>query len=79
MCPGNRRRTASRHQPDRISFTVAVWIACDYAASHALLTPHNLDLARRQAISDLLGDILPRRRDRHYERLRKQPKPTARQ
>lgn len=60
--------------PDRISFTVTVRVARDHAASHAILTPRSLDLARRQAISDLLGDILPRRRDRHYERLRKQPK-----
>jgi Insertion element 4 transposase N-terminal/Transposase DDE domain len=60
--------------PDRISFTVTVRVARDHAASHAILTPRSLDLARRQAISDLLSDILPRRRDRHYERIRKQPK-----
>jgi hypothetical protein len=60
--------------PDRISFTVTVRVARDHAASHALLTPHTLGLARRQAISDLLADILPRRRDRYYERIRKQPK-----
>jgi hypothetical protein len=29
---------------------------------------------RRQAIGDLLSDLLPRRRDRQYERVRKQPK-----
>ena len=60
--------------PDRISFTVTVRVARDHAASHAIITPRSLDLARRQAISDLLSDILPRRRDRHYERIRKQPK-----
>ena len=60
--------------PDRISFTVTVRVVRDHAASHAIITPCSLDLARRQAISDLLGDILPRRRDRHYERIRKQPK-----
>jgi hypothetical protein len=60
--------------PDRISFTVTVRVARDHAASQAIITPRSLDLARRQAISDLLGDILPRRRDRHYERVRKQPK-----
>lgn len=60
--------------PDRISFTVTVRIARDHAASHAIITPRGLELARRQAISDLLDDILPRRRDRHYERVRKQPK-----
>ena len=53
---------------------MTIRIARDHAASHAILTPRSLDLARRQAISDLLCDILPRRRDRHYERIRKQPK-----
>jgi hypothetical protein len=60
--------------PDRISFTVTVRIARDHAASHAIITPHSLNLARRQAIGDLLSDLLPRRRDRQYERVRKQPK-----
>jgi hypothetical protein len=60
--------------PDRISFTVTVRVARDHAASQAIITPHSLELARRQAIGDLLSDTLPRRRDRHYERARKQPK-----
>ena len=60
--------------PDRISFTVTVRVARDHAASHTIITPHSLDLARRQAIGDLLSDLLPRRRDRQYERARKQPK-----
>jgi hypothetical protein len=60
--------------PDRISFTVTVRVARDHAASHAIITPHSLALARRQAIADLLSDILPRRRHRQYERVRKQPK-----
>jgi hypothetical protein len=60
--------------PDRISFTVTVRVARDHAASHIIITPHSLDLARRQAIGDLLSDLLPRRRDRQYERIRKQPK-----
>ena len=60
--------------PDRISFTVTVRVARDHAASHITITPHSLDLARRQAIGDLLSDLLPRRRDRQYERVRKQPK-----
>jgi hypothetical protein len=58
---------------DRISFTVTVRVARDHAASHAI-TPRSLELARRQAIGDLLGDTLPRRRNRQYERVRKQPK-----
>jgi Transposase DDE domain len=60
--------------PDRISFTVTVRVARDHASSHAIITPHSLDVARRQAIGDLLSDLLPRRRDRQYERIRKQPK-----
>ena len=59
---------------DRISFTVTIRVARDHATSHAIMTPRGLNLARRQAIGDLLGDILPRRRDRQYERVRKQPK-----
>jgi hypothetical protein len=68
---------AARHagiDPDRISFTVTVRVARDHAASHAIITPRGLELARCQAIRDLVSDILPRRRDRHYERVRKQPK-----
>ena len=53
---------------------MTVRVARDHAASHAIITPRTLGLARRQAISDLLGDILPRRRNRQYERVRKQPK-----
>jgi hypothetical protein len=53
---------------------VTVRVARDHAASHAIITPRGLALARRQAIADLLGDILPRRRHRQYERARKQPK-----
>lgn len=68
---------AARHagiDPGRISFTVTVRVARDHAASHIIITPRSLDLARRQAIGDLLSDLLPRRRDRQYERVRKQPK-----
>ena len=45
--------------PDRIPFTVTVRVARDHAASHAIITPHSPDLARRQAISDLLSDCCP--------------------
>ena len=72
--PGSRSRRQAGIDPDRISFTVTVRVARDHAASHAIITPHSLDLARRQAIGDLLSDLLPRRRDRQYERIRKQPK-----
>jgi hypothetical protein len=54
-------------------------VARDHAASHAIMTPHGLGLARRQDIGDLLGDILPRGRDRRYERVRKQPKNSSQQ
>ena len=74
MRPGSRSRAAAGIDPDRISFTVTVRVARDHAASHAIITPRSLDLARRRAIGDLLGDILPRGRDRRYERLRKRPK-----
>jgi hypothetical protein len=60
--------------PDRISFTVTVRVARDHAASHTIITARSLDQARRQAIADLLADTLPRRRNRHYDRIRKQPK-----
>jgi transposase IS4-like protein/DDE family transposase len=60
--------------PDRISFTVTVRVTRDHAASQAIITAPNLALARRQAIADLLSDTLPRRRDRHYQRVRKQPR-----
>ncbi len=60
--------------PDRISFTVTVRVARDHAASRVLITPQSLALARRLAIADLLSDTLPRRRNRQYERIRKQPK-----
>jgi hypothetical protein len=53
---------------------VTVRVARDHAARHAAITPRSLALARRQAIADLLSDILPRRRNRQYERIRKQPK-----
>ena len=53
---------------------MTIRVARDHAASHAIITPRSLDLARRQAIGDLLSDLLPRRRDRQYERVRKQPK-----
>jgi hypothetical protein len=70
---------AARHaglDPDRISFTVTVRVARDHAASPAASIPPSLDLARRQAIRDLLEDPLPRRRNRQYERAKKPPKNT---
>lgn len=58
--------------PDRISFTVTVRVARD----HASAARPGLSPARQQAIRDILGDLLPRRRNRQCERARKPPKNT---
>jgi hypothetical protein len=44
--------------PDRISFTVTVRVARDHASSPALLTQPGRAQARRQAIRDLLDDLI---------------------
>ena len=62
--------------PDRISFTVTVRIARDHASHQASLTTPGLARARSQAIRDILGDLLPRRRDRQCQRVKKPPKNT---
>lgn len=62
-------RTAGT-DPDRISFTVTIRTA--RASAQALPSPGQ----RTQAIRDILADLLPRRRDRHYPRTRKPPKNT---
>jgi hypothetical protein len=55
---------------------VTVRVARDHASSPAILTRPGLAEARRQAIRDLLDDLLPQRRDRQYERARKPPRNT---
>ena len=61
--------------PDRLSFTVTIRIARDHARTqHALLTPGGLARARQHAITDMLADLLPPRRDRHYDREKKRPR-----
>ena len=62
--------------PDRISFTVTVRIARDHASSQASLTAPGLSRARSQAIRDILDDLLPPRRDRQCQRVKKPPKNT---
>jgi len=62
--------------PDRISFTVTVRIARDHASSPTILTSASLARARRQAINDLLADLLPKRRARQCDRVKKPPKNT---
>jgi hypothetical protein len=61
--------------PDRISFTVTIRIARDHARTqqHAL-TPRGLARTRRHAITDILADLLPPRRDRHCDRVKKRPR-----
>ena len=60
----------------RISFTVTVRIARDHASSPATLAQPDPAQARRQAIRDLLDDLLPKRRDRQCERVKKPPRNT---
>jgi Insertion element 4 transposase N-terminal/Transposase DDE domain len=62
--------------PDRISFTVTVRIARDHASSQAGITSAGSSQARGQAIRDILADLLPPRRDRQCERVKKPPKNT---
>ncbi len=62
--------------PDRISFTVTVRIARDHASNQVSVTTPGLSRARSQAIRDILDDLLPRRRDRQCQRVKKPPKNT---
>jgi hypothetical protein len=59
--------------PDRVSFTVTVRIARDHAAA---IRPSGRGHARRDAIRDILADLLPSRRDRQCERVKKPPRNT---
>jgi hypothetical protein len=59
--------------PDRISFTVTVRVARDHAAAFG---PADQARARRQALLDIAGDLLPKRRDRQCERVKKPPRNT---
>ncbi len=59
--------------PDRVSFTVTVRVARDHAG--AIRLPGQ-DRARRDAIADILADLLPERRDRQCERVKKTPRNT---
>jgi hypothetical protein len=61
--------------PDRLSFTVTIRIARDHARTQQhTLTPQGLARARQHAITDMLADLLPPRRDRHYDRVKKRPR-----
>ncbi|MGP3961673.1 IS4 family transposase [Nonomuraea sp. 3N208] len=61
--------------PDRISFTVTIRVARTHASSHRT-SPDTVDQARREAIMDLLEDLVPPRRDRQCDRVKKPPKNT---
>jgi hypothetical protein len=61
--------------PGQISFTITIRIARDHARTQQhTLTPGGLALARNQATTDMLADLLPPRRDRHYDRVKKRPR-----
>jgi len=65
-------RTAGT-DPDRVSFTVTIRIARDHAAA---AQPAGQDQARRHAITDIIADLLPARRDRQCDRVKKPPRNT---
>lgn len=54
--------------PDRVSFTVTVRVARDHAAGRGQ--------GRHHAITDIIADLLPARRDRQCERVKKPPRNT---
>jgi hypothetical protein len=56
--------------PDKVSFTVTVRIARDHAPG---VSPADPSQARRNAIQDILDDLLLERRDRQCERVKKPP------
>jgi hypothetical protein len=70
---GAEAATLAGTDPDRVSFTVTVRVARDHAA--AIRRPGR-DQARREAISDILASLLPKRRDRQCERVKKPPRNT---
>jgi hypothetical protein len=60
--------------PDRISFTVTLRSARSHISTQPATTTARLRAARQDVITDLLTDLLPPRRPRHVERIRKPPK-----
>ena len=77
---GLRTQAARRAgvDPDRISFTLTLRLARDHAGTTAALRPRALARARTHALTDLLADLLPPRRHRHAERIKKPPRNTFR-
>lgn len=68
--------SAAGIDPDRVSFTVTIRVARDHAGSQAGLATLAFAQIHGQAIRDILGDLLPRRRNRQCERVKKPPKNT---
>ncbi|KQV11642.1 MULTISPECIES: IS4 family transposase [unclassified Kitasatospora] len=62
--------------PDRISFTTTVQLARLKVAGQAAANPQTLHTARREVVQELLNDLLPQRRDRRCQRVKKPPKNT---
>ena len=59
--------------PHRVSFTVTLRVARDHAAA---APPAGQGHSRRHAVTDILADLLPARRDRQSERVKKPPRNT---
>ncbi|GGU48326.1 hypothetical protein GCM10010211_10680 [Streptomyces albospinus] len=57
--------------PDRISFTVTVQLARLNTTAQAAADPGTLRTSRREVVQELLDSLLPARRDRQCERLKK--------
>jgi hypothetical protein len=60
--------------PDRVSFTVTIRVARAHASGPN--RPEEITQARREAVLDLLEDLLPPRRNRQCDRVKKPPKNT---
>jgi hypothetical protein len=62
--------------PDRISFTTTVQLARLTTAGQTAASPQVLRAARAEVVQELLNDLLPQRRDRRCQRLKKPPRNT---
>ncbi|MGY6025285.1 transposase [Streptomyces spinosirectus] len=62
--------------PDRISFTTTVQLARLKTAGQTAASPQVLRAAQAEVVQELLNDLLPSRRDRRCQRLKKPPRNT---
>jgi hypothetical protein len=75
LCTLRTRAAATGEvDPDRISVTVTIRLARDQACTQAAMTAAGLTQACQQTIADLLDELLPDRRPRSYERLKRTPR-----